>query len=247
MSFVVKGVDNLFVASFLSLNSISESFLSIKKVNSKLMITNPNILDRIHKDFSNFKDSKLSLDDYFDRDIIICNLDQRTRYYKIKKYELKRKTIILGKNKKSIHSIRTDQLISDRPIRMNLSTLMSIYGKEFEGNDSNQLVRLDTSDKIGITFFWVKGKTAHLTNNLPGASTGKYNIKIGHNGKDWFWLPSDNLIRKTYVCQENKGKCKFETDRKHVLDRHKKTCTDKTKVISKQVNRHYKIQSIYLS
>ena len=57
---------------------------------------------------------------------------------------------------------------------------------------------------------------------------------IGYDG-DYHWIPSKSLIQTRHRCNVLPGKCLYFTDKPWNLPRHEKTCTDQTKIKTKQV------------
>ena len=72
ISLVLKPVNSLFVVTWVKLSNYSKDDLQLVPYNQHHQITNKPIIDEMKEDFKNFRQSKLSIDEFFRTNILIA-------------------------------------------------------------------------------------------------------------------------------------------------------------------------------
>ena len=72
ISLILKPVNSLFVVAWVKLSGTSIDDLNLVPYNNHQMITNQGIIFEINRDFQHFRESKLSIDEFFMTNILIA-------------------------------------------------------------------------------------------------------------------------------------------------------------------------------
>ena len=72
ISLILKPVNSLFVVAWVKLSGTSIDDLNLVPYNTHQMITNQGIIFEIKRDFQHFRESKLSIDEFFMTNILIA-------------------------------------------------------------------------------------------------------------------------------------------------------------------------------
>ena len=72
ISLVLKPVNSLFVVTWVKLSNYSKDDLQLVPYNQHHQITNQPIINEMKEDFKNFRQSKLSIDEFFRTNILIA-------------------------------------------------------------------------------------------------------------------------------------------------------------------------------
>ena len=72
ISLILKPVNSLFVVAWVKLSGTSLDDLNLVPYNNHQMITNQGIIYEIKRDFQHFRESKLSIDEFFMTNILIA-------------------------------------------------------------------------------------------------------------------------------------------------------------------------------
>ena len=72
ISLILKPVNSLFVVAWVKLSGTSLDDLNLVPYNNHQMITNQGIIYEINRDFQHFRESKLSIDEFFMTNILIA-------------------------------------------------------------------------------------------------------------------------------------------------------------------------------
>ena len=72
ISLILKPVNSLFVVAWVKLSGTSIDDLNLVPYNNHQMITNQGIIYEINRDFQQFRESKLSIDEFFMTNILIA-------------------------------------------------------------------------------------------------------------------------------------------------------------------------------
>ena len=200
----------------------------------------------VERSFARFQISQMTMEDYFDIHLIICRPVSKASYVKsgtsmfltnVKK--VTRRPIFMGLSRSSrnthnnqlLQLISLSQVKSASPIEMSSSILAQLYGLPVQFKD---LTDLYSSAPVNFNFYKLDGKEAIQSNELPGSRMGNFRqIKVGVRNKIIHWLPSSYPIVKKIYC--DKPKCSMWFKDGANLKRHQLTCTDKSKVVAKQV------------
>ena len=84
ISLVLKPINSLFVVAWVKINGISKKDLQLVPYNQHHQITNAHVIEEMQQDFKNFRQSKLSLDEFFQRNILIA-IRYSNEFFNLKK------------------------------------------------------------------------------------------------------------------------------------------------------------------
>ena len=203
----------------------------------------------VERAFARFQISQMTMEDYFDIHLVICRPASKASIVKsgnamfltnVKK--VTRRPIFMGLTRSSrrIYNNQLFQLISlsqikaASPIEMSSSILAQLYGLP---SQFKELTDLYASVPVNFDFYELDGKEAIQSNALPGSRIGNFRqIKVGVRNNIIHWLPSSYPIVNKLYC--DKAKCSMWFKDNSHLNRHQLTCTDKSKVVAKQVIIH---------
>ena len=130
----------------------------------------------------------------------------------------------MKRNKRYNYGWTLANIRSRHPIKMRLECIFQMYGLPLYSMDN-------TPDFV--QFYEVEDGKAY--NEITGQGKTEPKILIGYDS-DYYWLPSDALIKTRHRCSILPGKCLYSTDKSWNLPKHEKRCTDQTKIKTKQVN-----------
>ena len=138
-----------------------------------------------------------------------------------------------GSKKQVYHAITLDNVKPKYPIKMPLKMIFELNGIDFAGNN---LEKAAFDLKINIVCREIIDKKAYKTRKTNGQLWGATkSIKIGFDKTSHYWLPL-SFKDSTYLCSKTQS-CFHEVhDRKDNMNRHEETCSDETKVKTKQRN-----------
>ena len=236
MLFRVNQIDELFSVVWFSLNPVSVQ-------SNGRVFTTANQVDhqRISRDYARYLTSGKTLEDFFDRQIIVCNYSNaRAPVQDLWTTSLKRvynTPVFIGKQRQtrvSYHVIRLEDVSSKYPIQMSTKQLALLHGIE---TDFEDLLDLYDHHEIAFKFVDIKDGKCFVSNSLPGMRTGNFpEIVVGVKNDQTFWVPSTFTIQERFYCSKFPSKCTyFSTDQRNT-NRHEETCTDTTEVKSSQVD-----------
>ena len=247
-------VDPLFLKTWLKVHRFQDDQLDLRTKKSRksvtYQITNEAVLSLLEADFRDFKSRNCSEETYFDIDILFFKENGRLIYNPVQRTPMTRSVVIICKNKSGkIIDKNLGDLKSDFPIEMSIKSILSIYdidqpaqlipNYQFNMND------LEEKYRIVVELYKKVGNMCQLDYDLPGIRypswEPKHRIRIAVDNLDiphlprFYWIPSDQLISKEYFCTKMPGICGYSTQNICHLQRHEETCSDETKIESKQV------------
>ena len=247
-------IDSLFLHTWLKVHRFQNNQLDLRtkkvRTNVTYQITNETVLSLLEADFQDFKSRKCSEETYFDIDILFFKQNGRNNYYPVNRTAMNRRVIFIARNKKrKFENISLSDLKSDFPIEMSIKSIFSIYGIDepvhLIPNYQYNLNDLEEKYKICVELYKKVGNMCQLDYDLPGIRypswEPKHRIRIAVDNLDiphlprFYWIPSDQLISKEYFCTKMPGICGYSTQLICNLQRHEETCSDETKIESKQV------------
>ena len=247
-------VDSLFLNVWLKVHKFQNDQLDLRTKKSKnsvtYQITNETVLSLLESDFQDFKSRKCSEETYFDIDILFFKENGRLIYNPVKRTPMTRPVIIICKNKSGkIVDKNLNDLKSDFPIEMSIKSIFSIYGidepVQLIPNYQFNLNDLEEKYQVIVELYKKVGNMCQLDYDLPGIRypswEPKHRIRIAVDNLDiphlprFYWIPSDQLLSKEYFCTKMPGICGYSTLKLDHLQRHEETCSDETKIESKQV------------
>ena len=227
------GICTVFLHSWLNLNGYSLDQLQpyLAKSRWSYSIKNPEIADRIKADFLRFQESGQSLDDFFDRQIIIAR-GYNKKLFKIKVDKIDRIPIFLFQTTKHntlLFGADQTNLTSTNAIPCDLKIIMNFYGISKWPKD---LSNFEPECGRTVSVYKVlKGKAYY---DIESASEIA-DIPIGLFKKQFYFIPNPKLIKGRYFCQKYPDVCQYNTPKISNRDRHVKVCTDDSIITAKQV------------
>ena len=250
-------IDSLFLHAWIQYHKITIDQLELKlaKQNSKVQkyeITNEIVLRQLEDDYKSFSQSKQSVEDFLEIDSLIFKENSQGHFNAVKTKCLDRPIVILCQKKNSrlfILDIPLSELRSAHPIEMSMSSILSIYGIK-DTVDILPLAELniygfEDEHQVCIDIYKLNGNKCQKYWNVPGNRyppwIPNHRISIAVDKLDipylpkFYWIPCDSLITKNMSCTKLPGVCVYSTTNIHHLKTHELTCSDETKIESKQV------------
>ena len=247
-------IDSLFLHVWLKVHQFQNDQLDLRTKKSKnsvtYQITNETVLSLLETEFQDFQSKKCSVETYFDIDILFFKQNGQLLYKPVKRTMMTRNVIIICKTKagKIIDKDLSD-LKADSPIEMSIKSIFSIFRiyepVELMPNYQFNMNCIEDKYKICVELYKKVGNMCQLDYDLPGIRCPswepKHRIRIAVDNLDiphlprFYWILSDQLISKEYFCTKMPGICGYSTHHIGNLQRHEETCSDETKIESKQV------------
>ena len=252
-------IDCLFLHAWIKYHKLTIDQLQLKPTNKtnqvqKYEITSEVVLGQLDGDYKSFLQSKQTVEDFLNIDIITFKCNSRNKFFTTKTKCLDRRIIILFKKRMSnlyiLDDIPLSELNSAHPIEMSLRSILSIYNIFDTVNilPLDELNIYDFEDKHGVCIDIYKrnGNMSQKYWDIPGNRdppwTPKYRIRMAVDNLEipllpkYFWIPCDSLITKELFCTKLPGICAYSTTTLQNLKKHEMTCSDETKIESKQVS-----------
>ena len=225
-----RNIDSEFVLCFIVVNKINYSDLQLAKNNNWTVIKNYQILNLIQASYRNFLSSGLSLEDFFQCQIVPVRKTRGNQLI-IETNEIIRYPIfiITDRKKRVQHGALFDQMNSSEAIKMPIELIFAMHGKIYPGNVTAQNCPED------VEVYTVCNGQAVQTPDCSGRSKCENVLLIGHDGENHYWLPNRSLVQGQFKCTKYPGKCLYKTNRSDNYKRHMGKCTDETTITSKQV------------
>ena len=251
-------IDSLFLHTWINYHKITIDQLELKpakKTNQvqKYEITSEVVLYQSENDYKLFLQSKQSVEDFLNVDIITFKRNSQNNYFTSKTKCLDRRIIILFQKRKSslyfLDDVPLTELNSTHPIEMSLRSILSIYDIEEPLNilplQELNIYGFEDRHQVCVDIYKRNGNMCQKNWDIPGNRDPpwfpKYRIKVAVDNLDkpdppkMFWIPCTSLITKQLYCTKLRGICAYSTTSLRNLERHELTCSDETKIESKQV------------
>ena len=228
-SVTVPKVDRKFVHAYLAIENIPLEALQLFERNSKNHIGNRNILGKIQTEYEKFRNSNVTLAQYFNRDVIIGKISRSGQYCNVNVSEITKLPLILATNYdgKFFHGVQLSDIRATGPIKMD-SSLIYIW------NGMNG--RLNHADiPPNVEVYEVQNKLPIRNEFTPGQSNFRNPILIGYDENSEYWITHRDMVKTQFTCKKFPGKCLYKTTDLSNYNRHQETCTDETIVTTKQV------------
>ena len=234
IALVHDSICTIFLHSWLNRNEYSLDHLRpyLKKTRWSYSIQNTSITDKIKLDYSRFQTSGQSLDDFFDRQIIICRGYNSKKLFKITVDQIERMPIFIyqtANNFTYLFGLNMNNLTSTNAIPCDLKIIMSLYGLSKWPKDLS-----DFEPECGRTvavYKVLKGKAYYDIETVSELA----DIPIGFFKKQYYFIPNAKLIKGRYFCQKYPDQCLFNSCKLMNRDRHEKTCSNDSIITAKQV------------
>jgi len=246
-------VEQLFLHSWLKVHKLEVEQLDLRSKKNRTRVVHeiscPIIVSQLISDYEDFKKSGKTVENYFDVDILFCKQNGKNTFSAVKREPPKRSMIILFRTKNNEFDFADHPITTKEPIEMSLKSILSIYGisETVKILPLQQINVRDLEDKykICLDLYRKVGNMGQLHYDFPGfrepSWTPKHRIKIAIDHMEipylpkFYWIPCDQLITTEHFCTKMPGKCGYSTFELYNLERHEKTCSDETKIVSKQV------------
>ena len=222
----------IFLHSWLNLNGHSLDHLETKKLGKRFVLTNPQIINSLEASYIQFLQSNKTLEDFFDRQIIICR-GYNKKLFKIKDDKIYKTPIFIFQTTQHntfLFGPGLSNLTSTNAIPCDLKIIMGLFGISKWPKD---LSKFEPECGRSVSVYKVlKGKAYFDIESVSEIA----DIPLGMSKKQYFFIPNPKLIKGRYFCQKYPGHCLYNTPRKDNRDKHQKVCSDDSIVSAKQVN-----------
>ena len=208
------------------------------------------LVSRIKSDFSKFKKSKKTLDEFFERQIIFC--EKVGNIFRVKVREIVTTPLFVWlpcHNAPDLNSVNYGvshtEISSKHPIKMTVNMIVRMFDLL---DPFQNLIELEDKYQIAVDLFETDGIDHWRSPDLPGFKGGdvRFRIKIAKNGEnETFWIPSKSVTSQNYQCRKFPGKCRYETPLLNNLHRHEKVCIDDTVLVTQKVSPSFNFSNIY--
>ena len=250
---IESGIDQLFLHTWLKVHKLEVEQLDLRSKKKRGYVVHeiscPIIESQLKSDYEDFQKSEKSVENYFEVDILFCKQNGKNTFCAVKRESPKRKVIILYRTRNNEYDFAEHPIITQTPIEMSLKSILSIYGisetvkvlplQEWNVRD------LEDKYQVCLDLYRKVGNMGQLHYDFPGFREPnwepKHRIKIAIDYMEipylpkFYWIPCDQLISTEHFCTKMPGKCGYSTFELYNLERHEKTCSDETKIVSKQV------------
>ena len=223
----------IFLHSWLNRNGYSLDQLEPHLVKSRwsYFIKNTIITDKLEQDYSRYRMSGQTLDDFFERQIIICR-GYNKKLFKFKVDKIERIPIFIYQTTSHntyLYGPDMSNLTSTNAIPCDLKIIMGIYGLSKWPKDVS-----DFEPECGRTVALYKVLNGKAYYDIETVSE-LADIPIGFLKKQYFFIPNAKLIKGRYFCQKYPDQCLFHTTKISDRGRHEKTCSNDSIITAKQV------------
>ena len=228
-SVTVPKVDRKFVHAYLAIENIPLEALQLFERNSKNHIGNRNILGKIQTEYEKFRNSNVTLAQYFNRDVIIGKISRSGQFCNVNVSEITKLPLILATdyNGKFFHGIQLSDVRASGPIKMDSGLIFTWKGM------NGRLNHADIPPNVEV--YEVQNKLPIRNEFTPGQSNFENPIFIGYDENSEYWITHRDMVKTQFTCKKYPGKCLYKTTDKSNYNRHQETCTDETIVSTKQV------------
>ena len=251
-------IDSLFLHAWIQYHKLTTNQLELKpaKQNSRIQkyeITSEVVLGQLQHDYKSFLESKQTVEDFLNIDIITFKCNSQNKYFTSKTKCQDRRIVILCQKRMSslyiLDGVPLAELNSTHPIEMSLGSILSIYDIEEPLNilplDELNIYGFEDRHQVCIDIYKRNGNMCQKYWDIPGNRdppwSPKHRVKVAVDNLDnsdtpkLFWIPCDSLITKVMFCTKLPGICAYSTTKIDTLRDHERVCSDKTEIESKQV------------
>ena len=231
----VRDIDSKFLASYVTWKCKKFRLVRMFHAGRQNLFTfaDPQDLAEAEHNFTSFQSSGKTLDEWFDREIIVCkgrNKTAETFVTNIKK--VTRTPLFIGCVKTKFHVVNIDEIVAKYPIEMTARQLCQLNGIH---SDFEELEDLYSRYAISFRFLEVDKNHCFETPSLPGMRPGGFKtILVGKSKNRTYWMPPTFKVSQRLRCTKYPGKCFYWTLDRFNLNRHTESCVDESKVICDQ-------------
>ena len=240
----LKSVDPRFLHCYLIKHKLRPRDLDLSP---RHCIRNKEVSKRILETYRSFKNTSLSIEDFFDCQIVEFISSRIDQGFWSNCDEITREPFLLcyvkngsgvGKDRYH-HGVSREEMKLSKPIKITLEHLFSLYqiNDVFESLDPDQIAMFEERFNVNLHFYHLDDHgLGKRSNDLPAPNDrGQSDIYIGLRNGDYFWT-SKRLCESIYYCSKHPGKCTFMSDRTDHLTTHMATCRIDTTITAKQVS-----------
>lgn len=225
----------IFLHSWLNRNGYSLDQLEPHLVKSRwsYSIKNTIITDKLEQDYSRYQESGRTLDDFFERQIIICR-GYNKKLFKFKVDKIERIPIFIYQTTQKntyLYGLDMSNLTSTNAIPCDLKIIMGLYGLSKWPKDLS-----DFEPECGRTVALYKVLNGKAYYDIESVSE-LADIPIGFLKKQYFFIPNVKLIKGRYFCQKYPDECLYNSTRSNNRDQHEKICSNDSIITAKQVQK----------
>ena len=236
-----------FLSAWLAFHEITLTQNDVSSSPQGFIIQRIDITSAITQSFRNFRQSKKTFDNFFQRSVIFVQL--RNDKFLIKNDEI-------GSNPLFVwlpdHHFRSDiqvfsynvpieNLFSLKPVKMQTTEILKLFNidEHFEC-----IFDLEEKYDLAIDFYETDGIGFWRSSKFPGfKSKVKQRIQLAKDvNENTYWLPPMVEPKQKFQCRKFPGKCRYLAEDIYNLERHMEKCIAETKIVTKKVIWLYKIK-----
>ena len=239
----LRGVDSLFLHVYIAKHQLKPRDLNLSE---RSFIRNLDIIQQIKQSYRSFQTSEMSIEDFFNTQIVTFEASHENRSYSTNTLEVTRSPSIVFKINKSRSQhtftigVPFDKIKLNTPIKMSLNHIFAIHGitDDFDTDNLEGMFELEDRHRINIHLYHLNDDMRGYRNSrIPGTRAIHHkDIYIGMRDNEYYWIKK-NLTTKRYYCAKPGmlGKCCYWSINPDNTRRHEVVCTDQTKIRAEQV------------
>ena len=231
-------VEIKFLQCYLQVENVKLGEMKLYQKNDINYIGNEKLLSDIRDQYQKFKAAtNVNMEQFFNRQIIICNRSRENDYIVLNVREITRRPLFLVKSKHGalFWGYELKDFRAQKPVKMSAELIFGLYGVP------GTLDMQNIPDFVNLYELLEIQDVVHpcRTMNTPGESNEPNPISIAYDETDTFWVTHQDLVKTVFTCEKFPGKCMYHTVDKPNFNRHMASCTDQPILTSRQVNIHY--------
>ena len=228
-------VEIKFLQCYLQVENVKLEEMKLYAKHDINYIGNEKLLTDIRDQYQKFKAAtNVNMEQFFNRQIIICNRSQTHDYIVLNVREITRTPIFLVKNRNGAFfwGYNLEDFRALKPIKMSAELIFNLYGVP------GSLDMQNVPDFVNLYELLEIQNVTHpcITINTPGESNEPNPILIAYDDTNTFWVTHRDLVKTVFTCNKFPGKCLYHTVDKPNFNRHMASCTDQPILTSRQVN-----------
>ena len=236
-------VEIKFLQCYLQVENVKLEEMKLYQKNDINYIGNEKLLTDIRDQYQKFKAAtNVNMEQFFNRQIIICNRSRENDYIVLNVREITRRPLFLVKSKHGalFWGYNLEDFRAQKPIKMSAELIFDLYGVR------GSLDMQNVPDFVNLYELMEIENKVHpcITINTPGESNEPNPILIAYDETDTFWVTHKDMVKTIFTCDKFPGRCLYQTVDKPNYNRHMESCTDQPILTSRQVNIRYIIWAI---
>ena len=230
-------VENKFLQCYLQVENIKLEEMRLYEKAGVNYIGNEKLLSEIREQYTKYKTAKnVKMEQFFDRQIIICNRSRGNDYIVLNIKEISKTPIFLVTNRHGAYfwGYKLSDFRAQKPIKMSADLIYGLYGMDgfLDLEDIPDFVNLYEVIKVKSSII------PCITGDTPGESNEPNPILVGYNESGTYWVTHRDLVKTMYYCDKYPGKCAYQTVDSSNMKKHLECCTDKPILNCRQVYNH---------